>query len=323
MTCLVRTKLLPKDSFLVPTARRVARSSHSTSLEKLTSFFSLARAVLARTCGELGDVARPLLQKRQKSWENLPRFHFQFIAYLRTILTNRELARQETCFTADWRDPFRRGPLQTGDLEMLDAAAAARAPGMPHPSTWLRDMNEHDLEADEPQYDELQCILLQLILLNLPNLQTLELPDDFRDIHHLPAGSLPSLKTLVLRPESGNPFQDDDFTPSRHLGLQDSNVLESLSSAAPRLEHLILRKLWSSAGDRFPTLRNLSSLEFRDSILKDPSVLRSLGCVRLQRFTYDSTGYDDTSESDMGVRSGRCGIRGRRGKRRKRRSLHQ
>lgn len=159
-------------------------------------------------------------------------------------------------------------------------------------------MDERELTGqDGPLDDELQCTLLQLILLNLPNLQTLELPDDFQYLHHLPAGSLPSLKTLVLRPESGNPFQDDAFTLPRHLRVGPGDMLWKLPSAAPHLEHLTLRKFWSRARDRFPTLRNLLSLKFCDSMLEGPSVLRSLGCVSLQRFTYDSTGFVDTRES--------------------------
>lgn len=77
-------------------------------------------------------------------------------------------------------------------------------------------------------------------------------------------------------------------------------MLWRLSSAAPYLEHLTLRNFWSVARDRFPTLRNLLPLEFCDSMLERPSVLHSLGCERLQRFTHGSTGFVVTSESDIG-----------------------
>lgn len=190
------------------------------------------------------------------------------------------------------------GPLRDGDLELLDSAA--RLHGLPLPSDWLHDMSSFQLQchwpdahkySNEDNGGDIRSIFLSLILLNMPNLQTLSLFDDFQ-LLHLHAGALPSLKTLLLSPNYvGNDSRGGDAT-MRPNNLALGISLEILCLAAPNLEHLYLDKCDCMEEELEPCLENLLTVTIQQSLLQAEDIACLLiHCNKLQGFIYDSTGY--------------------------------
>ncbi|KAI1823431.1 hypothetical protein F4861DRAFT_510200 [Xylaria intraflava] len=257
---------------------------------------TINRRALARlniSCKALHSMTTPFLTKLRKS-AVFPRiFYLSFIRYACDILQDRRLAARESTFEATHYNPL--GPVEIGDAATLDSAAR-RLRGQP-PSRWIHcgdfDCGEadynmigagyqiYDAEAEQ-RHIGYKSELLALILVNLPNLSRLFLPDDF-DLSHLPPQSLPSLREVSLRA-----YSDYMVVSGSTVRLCDLGRFANLFHAAPRLERLKVR---SCSGCSEPLqLRNLRAVVMEDSSLSAESARNLLrGCVRLERFSYNAS----------------------------------
>ncbi|KAI1328987.1 hypothetical protein F5Y16DRAFT_419233 [Xylariaceae sp. FL0255] len=263
-----------------------------------TSCNSLAR--LSRTCKTTHTIVEPILAELKKRKNEIADFfEFSFVRYARDILRDRELALRERHFTADHWNPI--GPVEKSDCEMLDRAI--RSLGVTHhmPSKWLLNGNFDGSEREacgcgggpwfrrsQHECQKLkimrQSVLLNTILRILPNLKSIELPDEFY-LRLRPQSPL-SLREATLGSYSGDfgdHAQDDGWT----LYWCDAASFASLFNAAPSLEELTISNCREFSEP--VRLGNLCSLEITNSCLSAESVQNLLsGCTRLERFVYRS-----------------------------------
>jgi Leucine-rich repeat (LRR) protein len=224
------------------------RSSHRIYDDWIQSKLALASlAGIAGTCKGFHGIAQPVLTKCYTRWRRKP-LNFHLIPYIRTILNDPGLARREAWFTVHPYPVF--GEPGKGDISILDEVTHRL--GMPPPSEWLRRIG--------PFSD--RSILVQIILANLPNLESLTLSNNRLRFNYLRPGSLPSLKkadlTCINR-EYGSPLI------ALNLG-----AFETLFHASTNLEVLEMRS-YIHCDSALP-LGNILSLRFHRSILSSLSL---------------------------------------------------
>ncbi|KAF3023140.1 hypothetical protein E8E14_013878 [Neopestalotiopsis sp. 37M] len=247
---------------------------------------------LSQTCRMMNDITKPIIASYLDA--KLPGLEFEYLPYACRIVSDSELAARETFMYV--QSYHNIGLPEPGNEAMLlpiaDHIGIKRLwfPWQPEvystlPASPLAPQQQRETTGLHVSQVALKSMLLEVMLLHMPSLSQLSLPQELQ-FRELPPGSLPNIRMLALRSCSKR-------FPESRIGANSLDGTSNLINAACNLQELYVEDIDNAVKEL--SLRNLESLTITRSILTESTLAHIVSSCRKLRSLY----YEPAAEVDI------------------------